>query len=226
MSNPQGIFLAPSVSFKPYNQTGRKMADIRLARPHSSRTWIMMVAFAIIGLLFWASAYVVGDATAPDELPRVGAAAGFGSVRAPILPVESVPFGSLLPLQTRDLGRLVRVTGVAESGFRANSILVRTSDGLRILVRFEPPPEPALIRSLGPGSRVDFDGYLQNIALAEFSQIVDSLGVRIPRPPPARKFGDLPGPGFARVDSLFIKTYYVSVRPEGISREADSPATT
>ena len=31
-------------------------------------------------------------------------------------------------------------------------------------------------------------------------------------------------PGFARVDSLFIKNYYVSVRPEGI--RPDSPVET
>ena len=39
--------------------------------------------------------------------------------------------------------------------------------------------------------------------MSEFRQIVDSLNVRIPRPPPARKFGDLPDPSFARVDSLY-----------------------
>jgi hypothetical protein len=118
------------------------------------------------------------------------------------------------------------VRGVAESGVRVNSVWVRTTDGYRILVRFEPAPEPEQLRRIGPGSSVDFDGYLNAIALAEFHQIVDSLGVRIPRPPPARKFGDLPDPGFARVDSLFIKNYYVSVRPEGIEREAAPPEAT
>ena len=200
------------------------MADIRLARPRSSRVWVMMVSFAVVGLLFWASAFVVGDATAPDELPRVGASADFGAVRAPVLPVEAIPFGTLTPLQTRDLGRLVRVQGVAESGVRRNSLWVRTSDGYRILVRFEPEPGEEALNGIGSGSSVTFDGYLQNIALAEFRQIVDSLNVRIPRPPPARKFGDLPDPGFARVDSLFIKNYYVSVRPEGI--RPDSPVET
>src|SRR5690606_8116057 len=140
--------------------------------------------------LFWASAFVVGDAT--EETRAVGAAAGFGAVRAPILPMEPVPFGSLFPLQTRDLGRLVRVRGVAESGVRVNTVWVRTTDGYRILVRFQPAPEASQLRRIGPGSSVDFGGYLQNIALAEFHQLVDSLGVRIPRPPPARKFGDLP----------------------------------
>lgn len=177
-----------------------------------------MVAFAIVGLLFWASAFVLGDAT--EESRAVGAEAGFGSVRAPILPMEPTSFISLFPLRTRDLGRLVRLTGIAESGVRVNSVWVRTGDNHRILVRFEPAPDPEQLRRIGPGNRVDFDGYLQTIALAEFHQIIDSLGVRIPRPPPARKFGDLPDPSFARVDSLFIKNYYVSVRPDGIEREA------
>jgi hypothetical protein len=125
-------------------------------------------------------------------------------------------------LQTRDLGRLVHVSGVAESGVDVNSLWVRTSGGHRILVRFQPAPDPALLRGFGPGSSVAFDGYLQNIALAEFLQLVDSLGVRIPRPPPARKFGDLPDASFARVDSLFIKNYFVSVRPEAIRPDAAS----
>ena len=41
---------------------------------------MMMVGFATIGLVLWASAFVLGDATAPDELPQVGAAANFGVV--------------------------------------------------------------------------------------------------------------------------------------------------
>jgi hypothetical protein len=200
------------------------MADIRIVQPRGSRIWLVMGSFAVAGLLAWASAYLVGDATAPDELPRVGAAANFGAVRAPVLPVEAVPFGSLTPLQTRDLGRLVRVSGFTESRVAANSVWIRTAEGYRILVRFEPAPPPELLQ--GIGGAVTFSGYLQNIALAEFLQVVDSLNVRIPRPPPARKFGDLPDPGFARVDSLFIKDYYVSVRPEGIRGEAVQEAAT
>lgn len=179
-----------------------------------------MISLAVFGLLFWASAFVIGDATAPDEQPRVGASADFGSVRAPILPMEAIPFNQMVPVQTRDIGRLVRVRGVVESPIRRNSVWVRTSDEHRILVRFEPaPPENSL--NFGPGSSVVFDGYLDNIALAEFHQIIDSLGVSLPRPPPARKFGDLPDPRFARVDSLYIKNYYVSVRPEGISPDIE-----
>jgi hypothetical protein len=198
------------------------MADIRIGQPRSSKTWLVVGAFAIGGLLLWASAFFVGDATAPEDLPRVGAAADFGAVRAPVLPVEAVPFGSLTPLQTRDLGRLVEITGVAESRVAANSLWVRSNDGYRILVRFEPPPEDGLLNRFAPGSGVALDGYLQDIAQAEFFQLIDSLGVSVPRPPPARKFGDLPDPAFARVDSLFIKTYYVSVRPEALRQ--DEPA--
>jgi hypothetical protein len=202
------------------------MADIRLVQPRGSRVWALMSALAVAGVLLWASAFVFGDATAPDELPRVGAAADFGANRAPVIPVEAVPFGSLTPLHNRDLGRLVRVTGVVESRIAANSVWIRTPEGFRILARFEPAPPPELLQGIGPGSSVSFSGYLQNIALAEFLQIVDSLQVRIPRPPPARKFGDLPDPSFARVDALFIKDYYVSVRPEGIRPDAPAEAAT
>lgn len=196
------------------------MADIRLVRPKTSRIWLVMLALATVGLGLWASAYVVGDATADDQ-PRVGASADFGSVRAPVLPVEPIPFGTLTPIQTRDIGRLVRVEGTAESGIRNNNLWIRTNDGYRILVEFEPAPEEDQIRRYGPGSSVRLDGYLQDLAVAEFKQIVDSLRVSIPRPPPGRKFGDLPSAAFARVDSLYIKNYYVSVRPEGIEPDDD-----
>src|SRR5690606_19372597 len=120
------------------------------------------------------------------EAPRVGAAAGFGALRAPVLPVRAVPFGSLTPLMTRDLGRLVQLNGVVESRVAVNSAWVRTPEGYRILARFEPAPEPELLRGIGPGTNVAFHGYLQTIALAEFKQVIDSLNVQIPRPPPAR----------------------------------------
>jgi hypothetical protein len=227
--NSLGILLAlgevPAIRLFPVRWFPR-MSDIRLVQPRGSRVWAVTGAFAIGGLLLWASAFVVGDRTAPDELPRVGAAADFGAVRAPVLPVEAVPLGRLTPLQTRDLGRLVRVSGVVESRIAVNSVWLRTPEGFRILVRFQPAPPAELLQGITPGSSVVFHGYLQNIALAEFLQIVDSLQVRIPRPPPARKFGDLPDPGFARVDSLFIKDYFVSVRPEGIRPEIAQDATT
>lgn len=193
------------------------MADIRLVRPKGSRVWLIMVSLATVGLALWGSVFLFGDATAPDEQPRVGASADFGSVRAPVLPVEPVPFGTLSPIQTRDIGRLVRIEGVAESGVRDNTLWVRTNDGYRILMQFEPEPEEGALSRFGPGSSVRVNGYLHDLALAEFRQITDSLGVRVPRPPPARKFGDLPNPAFARVDSLYVKNYYISVRPEGIN---------
>lgn len=198
------------------------MADIRLARQRGSSIWLITGAFALLGVLFWASAFVIGDRTDPDELPRVGAAADFGGVRAPVIPVEAVPFGTLTPLQTRDLGRFVRLRGVAESRVGVNSLWVRTDDGYRILVRFEPEPPVELLAGIGNGSRVEFNGYLQTIALAEFLQVIDSLNVAIPRPPPGRKFGDLPSVAFRQVDSYIVKNYYISVRPEGI--RPDEPA--
>ncbi|MQA90271.1 MAG: hypothetical protein GEU90_08550 [Gemmatimonas sp.] len=202
------------------------MADFRLVQPRGARVWTVMGAFALAGVLLWASAFFFGDATSPDDRPRVGAAADFGAVRGPVLPLEAIPFASLTPLMTRDLGRLVRLEGVVESPVAANSAWVRTPEGYRILARFEPAPDPQLLSGIGPGSSVSFHGYLQTIALAELSEIIDSLGVAIPRPPPARKFGDLPGPGFARVDSLYIKNYYVSVRPQGIRPESEPDAAT
>jgi hypothetical protein len=70
---------------------------------------------------------------------------------------------------------------------------------------------------------VDLDGYLEKISEAEFQVWMDSLGVSIPRPPPGRKFGDLPEPAFARIDSLFIKNFYISVRPEALQPKETRP---
>jgi hypothetical protein len=202
------------------------MADIRLVQSRGARVWPVMGGFAVVGALLWASAFLFGDATAPDELPRVGAAADFGAVRGPVLSVEAIPFASLTPLMTRDLGRLVSLSGTVESRVAAGSVWVRTPEGYRILARFEPMPDAETLRGIGPGSSVSFRGYLQTIALAEFRQVIDSLNVQVPRPPPARKFGDLPNPAFARVDSLFIKNYYVSVRPEGVRPEPRTESST
>lgn len=200
------------------------MADIRLARPRGSRVWLWTGVLAAIGLALWASAFLVGDATSPDEQPRVGAALDLGSTRPDVLPAQSVPLHTLSPLDTRDLGRLVRLTGVAESPVRQNAVWVRTTGGRRMLVRFEPPPDPELISDIGPGSSLDLDGYLSKISRAEFEVWMDTLGVRIPRPPPAPRFGNLPDPSFARVDSLFIKNFYVSVRPEALQPDPPSDA--
>lgn len=192
------------------------MPDIRLVQGSSARLWFLVAALAVAALLAWGSAFMVGDATAPDELPRVGAAANFGANRPSVPPIEPVPFERLTPIQTRDRGRLVEVSGVAESRVALNSVWVRTTDGFRVLVRFEPAPPADALQGIYPGAPVELVGYVQNIALAELQQVLDSLGVRLPRPPPARKFGDMPNPAFAREDSLYIKEYYVSVRPEGI----------
>ena len=192
------------------------MADIRLARPRSNRLWFWVGGFAAIGFVFWASAFVLGDATAPNQAPRVGAAIGFGTERTPVLPAQATPFEALAALQTRDLGRLVELSGALQSGVRANATWVRSSDGRRILVRFEPAPDPAALRALGARGSVELHGYLEKISEAEFKVWMDTLGVAIPRPDAGRKFGDLPDPAFLRVDSLFIKNYYISVRPEAL----------
>jgi hypothetical protein len=197
------------------------MADIRLARSRSARVWLWTGALAAIGIVVWASAFFLGDATAPDELPRVGAALDLGAERPPVLPAQPVPLQTLTPLDTRDRGRLVSISGVAESGVRAAAVWVRTTGGRRLLVRFEPEPPEGALSGIGPGSRVELDGYLADISRAEFNVWMDTLGVRIPRPPPGRRFGDLPDPNFARVDSLFVKEFYVSVRPEALTRERD-----
>ncbi len=70
---------------------------------------------------------------------------------------------------------------------------------------------------------VELDGYLSKISNAEFKVWMDTLGVHIPRPPPGNKFGDLPDPSFARVDSLFIKSFYISVRPEALGTDTHAP---
>jgi hypothetical protein len=79
---------------------------------------------------------------------------------------------------------------------------------------------------------VDVQGYLQKISRAEFDAWIDSLDVYLPRPAPGVKFGDLPDSGFVRIDSLFIRDYYISVRPEALpggliaARAAPAPRPT
>ena len=196
------------------------MADIRLARPRANRLWLYVGGLAGLGLALWASAFVVGDATDPANAPQVGAQLAVGEERTPVLPAQATPFQSLETLQTRDLGRLIRLTGVVESSVRANAAWVRSPGGRRILVRFEPAPTPEALRRVSAGGSVELDGYLEKISEAEFEVWMDTLGVRIPRPLPGRKFGDLPEASFARVDSLFIKNYYISVRPEALQPRA------
>lgn len=197
------------------------MADIRMVQPRTGRMWFWAFALALLGILLWASKFVVGDATDPERVRGVGANAGFGDERAPLIPMPAEPFEDVNPIETRDLGRLVRITGVIENGVRANSAWVRASDGRRILVRFEPSPPEGTLARFGPGSSIDLPGYISKISRAEFNVWIDTLGASIPRPRPGRKFGDLPDPAFLRLDSLFVKTFYISVRPEALEPEEE-----
>jgi hypothetical protein len=190
--------------------------DIRLVRGRESRVWLSVSLLAGAGILLLIAVTMFGGDATMSEKRQVGAAANFGANRAPVLPMETQPFESLLPLDTRELGRLVHLRAVAETGVRGNAVWVRTPTGRRILVRFEPAPPVAALRGMGPGSMLDVNGYVQKISRAEFDLWTDTLNVVIPRPRPGIKFGDLPDSGFAKIDSLFIKNFYVSVRPEGL----------
>lgn len=197
------------------------MADIRIVQPQTSRTWLWIGLLAVVGLLIYTATIFFGDPTDPDEQPQVGAGAGFGEQRAPVLPMDAAPFQTLLPLQSGDLGRLTRLTGSAETRVVNNAVWVRTEGGYRILVRFEPPPPEGALSGISPGASVELEGYLQRIAAPELRMWADTLGVRIPRPPAGQRFGDLPPPEFARIDSLFIREFYLSVRPEGIDPDEE-----
>lgn len=204
------------------------MPDIRLVRPRNSHVWLWSGLTAAAAILVWiGSTFFFGDATAAGPGKKVGARAGFGAERSAVLPLRTESFAQALPLEDRELGRLLRFTGTAESGVRRGALWVRSPTNHRIMVRFQPLPEDsALLRRIYPGAQVRLDGYLQKIALAEFEAWMDSLGVIIPRPAPGVKFGDLPDSSFARVDSLFIKNYYLSVRPQGIGAQTPGVAAT
>lgn len=193
--------------------------DIRLTRGRNQRVWLWTLTLVGLGALAMIAAMVFGDPTAHGRGPGVGAAARFGADRAPVLPVTIEPFERVGELSDRELGRLVHLTGTAESGVRRNAVYVRTPQGRRILVRFEPDPPEGRLAGIFNGGGVDVTGYLSKISRAEFEVWMDTLGVVIPRPRPGVKFGDLPDSNFIRIDSLFIKDYYLSVRPEGIGRQ-------
>lgn len=196
------------------------MADIRLVRPGGSRVWVWVGLIVALCLGVLTVSAFLGDPTEAALSNRVGAGADFGANRAPVIPVVVTPFPSVSELTERDVGRLVHLEGWAASGVRRNVVWVRASDGRRILVRFEPaPPEGERIPVAG-GGRVIVDGYLQRIAEAELRVTLDSLGVALPRPRPSVKFGDLPDSSFIRVDSLFVKNYYISVRPRAAATQA------
>jgi hypothetical protein len=204
--------------------------DIRLARGRNDRVWLWIAILVALSLLALLAAMVFGDATETAGRSQVGANASFQ--RAPVLPTEIEPFEELENLEDRELGRLLRLTGVAESPVRANAVWVRTPGGRRILVRFEPDPPAGTLRGIYAGAGLRVNGYLMKVSRAEFDVWMDTLGVRIPRPKPGVKFGDLPDSNFAKIDSLFIKDYYISVRPEGVragsatvpAARPDSPA--
>ncbi len=191
--------------------------DIRLVRGRNQRLWIWTLAIIALALAVWASAFVLGDATDRPGV-QVGAKANFGGERAQVVPMQSEDFSTALPLEDRELGRLLRVNGTAESRTVRNAVWVRTANPRRwILVRVEPVPKGQTVRQpYFPGSAVQLQGYLQKISRAEFDAWIDSLDVGLPRPTPGVKFGDLPDSGFTRIDSLFIRDYYISVRPEAV----------
>lgn len=201
------------------------MPDIRLVRPSGSYLWIIIGGLVAVSLLVLVVSMFTGDPTEAAKTRQVGASADFGAERAPVIPVIPTPFAEVSALSEDDVGLLVRLTGVAESRLVGNSVWVRAADGRRILVRLEPPPEGTRV-SIFPGSVVSLNGYVQKIARAELKVLLDSLGVSLPRPTekPGGKFGDLPDAGFLRVDSLFVKNYYVSVRPEALAGAARGSA--
>jgi hypothetical protein len=190
--------------------------DIRLTRGRSDRVWFWIGTLVVFGIVALGAAAVFGDPTAHGRGPGSGAA-HFGADRAPVRPVVIESFATVKQLNDRELGRLLNVIGTAESGVRRNAVYVRMPDGRRILVRFEPAPPAGKLSGIVNGGGVDVNGYLQKISRAEFNVWMDTLGVVIPRPAPGVKFGDLPDSNFIRIDSLFVKDYYVSVRPEGIN---------
>jgi hypothetical protein len=191
------------------------MVDIRQTRRESSEVWIWVGLLAVVGMIVWGAAGILGDPTARDDERGVGAAAAFGADRAAVLPIAPIPFSEIDPVDDRFVGRLVRLQGTAETPVRRGATWVRTTDGRRILVRFEPrPPEDAPPPVTG-GGRVDLNGYLQTISRAEIQTWTrDSLNVSLPRPRPAGRFGLPPEEDFLRLDALFIRDYYISVRPQ------------
>lgn len=218
-----GTLLAPpSPGWTLFLKAFRTM-DIRLVRGRESRVWLWVTLLATGSLLVLVAAMVFGDQTM-EAKRQVGAAANFGADRAEVLPMQTQEFETLLPLDTRELGRLVHLSATAESGVRSNAVWVRTPSGRRILVRFEPDPPAGALRALGPGSHVDVHGYLAKVSRAEFDMWMDTLRVVLPRPRPGTKFGDVPDSGFAKIDSLFIRSFYVSVRPEGLRRASSTDA--
>lgn len=191
------------------------MADIRIVRPRGSHLWLWSGVLAGLALVALALSWVFGDPTMRGRNKDKEAA--LNAQRAPVTPLRAVRFESALPLETRQIGRLLYLDGTAESRQVRGAVWVKTANGRRILVRFEPDTSAKGLRWLGYGSRVQANGYVTKIGRAELNAWLDSLGVVLPRPRPGEKFGDLPDSNFVRVDSLFIKDYYLSVRSGGLA---------
>ena len=79
--------------------------DIRLVRGRESRVWLWVGLLAGISIAVLIAAAVFGDQTMSAKR-QVGAAANFGADRAEVLPMQTEEFETLLPLDTRELGRL------------------------------------------------------------------------------------------------------------------------
>jgi hypothetical protein len=188
--------------------------DIRLVRGRRPRVWLWSGLLAGAGILVLVVTVVFGGDRTMETARGVGADANFGAERAEVLPMEAEPFEDVLPLDNRELGRLVHLRAAVESPVRGGAVWVRATTGHRLLVRFDPPPGAGF--SLGPGSRLQVNGYLHKLSRAEFDLWTDTLGVAIPRPRPGVKFGDVPDTAFAKVDALFIRDFFILVRPEGL----------
>jgi hypothetical protein len=197
------------------------MVDIRLVRPRGGRIWVWTGSLAALALFALLLSMVFGD---PTTLRRTRKRmAVFPTERAPVTPLRAVSFETVRPLEDRALGRLLHLSGTAQTSVVKNAVWVKSGGGRRVLVRFDPEPPPGALRGIYSGGQVEVDGYLTKIARAEFETFTRSLGVVIPRPEPGVKFGDLPDSNFVRVDSLFVKDYYLSVRPDGIGAHAAAP---
>src|SRR5215218_6652192 len=109
--------------------------DIRLTRGRNHRVWMWIAGVVALGVVFLLAAAIFGDPTEKGTVHGVGAAANFGKDRSPVQPVVIESFENVKRLTDRELGRIVHLTGTAESGVRRAAVYVRTPSGRRILVR-------------------------------------------------------------------------------------------
>jgi hypothetical protein len=208
----------------PFTDTqGVSHVDIRLVRPRGGKIWLWTGSLAALALCVLTLSAIFGDPTNNARIKKRMAL--FPTERSVVTPLRSVSFETVRPLEDRALGRLLHLTGTVQSGIVHNAVWVKADGGRRILVRFDPAPPPGALNAIANSGRIAVDGYLTRIARAEFRVWTeDSLRVVIPRPEPGVKFGDVPDSNFVRVDSLFVKDYYLSVRPDGIRSPSGSAA--